>query len=140
MDLKNFRFSPAKISLYALFLVHTLTLDLLPWILVTQVVQCVTIITSCIPYLRQLLEGILSGMFLSDELRRREFRDTGSAGERRKWLSGVLSLKGLLGRTNNNKGSEKSKASGTTILKTTRLSTRSDNIEYTPRLSERCFG
>ncbi len=79
-------------------------------------------------------------MFLSDELRRRELRDTGSAGERRKWSSGVLSLKDLLGRTNNNKGSEKSKAQGTTILKTTRLSTRSDNIEYTPRLSERCFG
>lgn len=36
-----------------------------------MIVQCVTIITSCIPYLRKLLSSLPSGMYMSDELRRR---------------------------------------------------------------------
>lgn len=48
-----------------------ITLHLWKWTLCTQIVQCLTIITSCVPYLRPLLEGMQSGMYMSDELRRR---------------------------------------------------------------------
>ncbi|KAF2197263.1 hypothetical protein GQ43DRAFT_496554 [Delitschia confertaspora ATCC 74209] len=41
------------------------------WTLTTQIIQCITIVTSCIPYLRPLLESIPSGMYGADELRRR---------------------------------------------------------------------
>lgn len=47
------------------------TAELWPWVLISQVVQCITIITSCIPYLRPLLESFPSGMFMSDELSRK---------------------------------------------------------------------
>ncbi|PSN69516.1 hypothetical protein BS50DRAFT_664532 [Corynespora cassiicola Philippines] len=47
------------------------TRDLWKWSLMTQVIQCITILTSCIPYLRPLLESIPSGMYGADELRRR---------------------------------------------------------------------
>jgi hypothetical protein len=36
-----------------------------------QITQCITIITSCVPYLRPLLESLPTGMFMSDEIRRR---------------------------------------------------------------------
>ena len=52
--------------------------DLWPWILILQVVECVTIVTSCLQYLRQLLETIPSGMYMSDELRRRGHGRNGS--------------------------------------------------------------
>lgn len=48
-----------------------ITLHLWKWTLCTQIAQCITIITSCVPYLRPLLEGMQSGMYMSDELRRR---------------------------------------------------------------------
>jgi hypothetical protein len=47
------------------------TLDLWKWTLLTQIIACVTILTSCIPYLRPLLESLPSGLYGSDELRRR---------------------------------------------------------------------
>lgn len=47
------------------------TRDLWKWTLVAQVVQCITILTSCVPYLRPLLESIPSGLYGSDEIRRR---------------------------------------------------------------------
>ncbi|KAF2475868.1 uncharacterized protein BDR25DRAFT_212428 [Lindgomyces ingoldianus] len=47
------------------------TLALWKWTLMTQIVQCITILTSCVPYLRPLLESIPSGMYGADELRRR---------------------------------------------------------------------
>lgn len=37
----------------------------------TQIIECVTILTSCVPYLRPLLESIPSGLYGSDEIRRR---------------------------------------------------------------------
>lgn len=37
----------------------------------TQVIECTTILTSCVPYLRPLLESIPSGLYGSDEIRRR---------------------------------------------------------------------
>ncbi|KAF4634828.1 hypothetical protein G7Y89_g3277 [Cudoniella acicularis] len=43
------------------------------WVLLTQIAQCITIITSCVPYLRPLLVNIPSGMLMSDELRRRGY-------------------------------------------------------------------
>lgn len=139
------------------------SLDLGPWVLVTQVVQCVTIVTSCIPYLLQLVESLPSGMFLSDELRRRELRDTEHAGEGRKWSAGVVTAEKLSRKTNNgerlglpkvlrredqahgtlnslsgdedsssSRGGTTSANSQTTIWKTIRISTRSDNnIEHT---------
>lgn len=39
------------------------TYDLLPWTIISQVALCTTIITSCTPYLRQLLETLPSGMY-----------------------------------------------------------------------------
>jgi hypothetical protein len=42
-----------------------------PWVLTTQFVQCISIITSCIPYLKPLLEAFPSGMYMSDEIRRK---------------------------------------------------------------------
>jgi len=47
------------------------TRDLWKWTLIAQVVQCITILTSCVPYLRPLLESIPSGLYGSDEIRRR---------------------------------------------------------------------
>lgn len=47
------------------------TRDLWKWTLVTQIVECITILTSCVPYLRPLLESIPSGLYGSDEIRRR---------------------------------------------------------------------
>ncbi|KAL6710958.1 hypothetical protein ACN47E_006833 [Coniothyrium glycines] len=47
------------------------TIDLWKWTLLTQVIECITILTSCVPYLRPLLESLPSGLYGSDELRRR---------------------------------------------------------------------
>ena len=47
------------------------TLALWPWALVGQLAQTISIITSSIPYLRPFLEAFPSGMFMSDEIRRR---------------------------------------------------------------------
>lgn len=41
------------------------------WTLTAQVIECITILTSCVPYLRPLLESLPSGMYGADELRRR---------------------------------------------------------------------
>ncbi|CAN9116102.1 unnamed protein product [Alternaria alternata] len=47
------------------------TKDLWKWTLFTQIIECITILTSCVPYLRPLLESVPSGLYGSDELRRR---------------------------------------------------------------------
>lgn len=47
------------------------TRDLWKWTLLTQIIACITILTSCVPYLRPLLESLPSGLYGSDELRRR---------------------------------------------------------------------
>ncbi|KAF2035185.1 hypothetical protein EK21DRAFT_54871 [Setomelanomma holmii] len=47
------------------------TRDLWQWTLITQIIECITILTSCVPYLRPLLESLPSGLYGSDELRRR---------------------------------------------------------------------
>jgi hypothetical protein len=47
------------------------TRDLWKWTLTTQVIECITIITSCVPYLRPVFEAIPSGLYGADELRRR---------------------------------------------------------------------
>ena len=52
------------------------TRDISTWLLMTQVIQCITIVTSCIPYLRPLLQSYPSGLFLSDEIRRKQSRIT----------------------------------------------------------------
>jgi hypothetical protein len=41
------------------------------WTLTAQIISCITILTSCVPYLRPLLESLPSGLYASDELRRR---------------------------------------------------------------------
>lgn len=56
------------------------TLDLWKWTLMTQVIQCITIITSCVPYLRSLLEHVPSGMYSADELRRKGMTTAGVLG------------------------------------------------------------
>ena len=48
-----------------------LTTDIWPWIITSQVVQCITISTSSIPYLRPLLRAYPSGMFKNDDVRRK---------------------------------------------------------------------
>lgn len=57
------------------------TRDLWKWTLVSQIILCTTILTSCIPYLRPLLESLPSGLYGSDELRRR--RPTSDLGDSR---------------------------------------------------------
>lgn len=47
------------------------TTDIWRWTLLTQVIECVTILTSCVPYLRPIFESLPSGLLGSDELRRR---------------------------------------------------------------------
>jgi hypothetical protein len=47
------------------------TRDLWKWTMITQIIECITILTSCVPYLRPLLESLPSGMYGSDEIRRR---------------------------------------------------------------------
>jgi hypothetical protein len=39
------------------------TKDLWKWTLVTQIIECITILTSCVPYLRPLLESVPSGWY-----------------------------------------------------------------------------
>ena len=46
----------------------------------TQIIQCITIITSCVPYLRSLLEHVPSGMYSADELRRKGVNTAGVLG------------------------------------------------------------
>ncbi|KAF2637583.1 hypothetical protein P280DRAFT_530762 [Massarina eburnea CBS 473.64] len=41
------------------------------WTLLAQIIECITILTSCVPYLRPLLESLPSGLYGADELRRR---------------------------------------------------------------------
>lgn len=41
------------------------------WTLLAQIIECITIITSCVPYIRPLLESVPSGLYASDNLRRR---------------------------------------------------------------------
>ncbi|KAJ4313024.1 hypothetical protein N0V94_007151 [Neodidymelliopsis sp. IMI 364377] len=53
------------------FLSPNQTRDLWKWTLITQIIECITILTSCVPYLRPLLESIPSGLYGSDEIRRR---------------------------------------------------------------------
>ena len=79
------------------------TLDMWPWVIVTQAVQCVITIASFIPYFRPVLKSIPSGMYMGvgDELRRRGISDPGSTGESIKRLSGVLNVKKLLMKTDN---------------------------------------
>lgn len=47
-----------------------ITSDIFPWILSAQIVQTISIITSCIPYLRPLLDAFPSGMMVNDDLNR----------------------------------------------------------------------
>ncbi|KAF2726798.1 hypothetical protein EJ04DRAFT_452641 [Polyplosphaeria fusca] len=47
------------------------TRDLWKWTLTTQVVECITILTSCVPYLRPVFEAAASGLYGTDEIRRR---------------------------------------------------------------------
>lgn len=47
------------------------TKNLWRWTLLTQIIECITILTSCVPYLRPLLESVPSGLYASDDLRRR---------------------------------------------------------------------
>jgi hypothetical protein len=47
------------------------TRDLWKWTLVTQIIECITILTSCVPYLRPLIESLPSGLYASDDHRRR---------------------------------------------------------------------
>ncbi|KAL8898487.1 MAG: hypothetical protein Q9207_006670 [Kuettlingeria erythrocarpa] len=47
------------------------SLRMWPWVLISQIVLCLSIVTSCVPYLRPLMESLPSGMFMSDEIRRR---------------------------------------------------------------------
>ncbi|KAF2014376.1 hypothetical protein BU24DRAFT_463171 [Aaosphaeria arxii CBS 175.79] len=47
------------------------TRDLWKWTLTTQIIECITILTSCVPYLRPLLESLPSGLYGADEIRRR---------------------------------------------------------------------
>ncbi|KAH8728985.1 hypothetical protein GQ44DRAFT_674563 [Phaeosphaeriaceae sp. PMI808] len=47
------------------------TRDLWKWTLITQIIECITILTSCVPHLRPLFEALASGLYASDELRRR---------------------------------------------------------------------
>ncbi|MCJ1249705.1 hypothetical protein MMC30_006931 [Trapelia coarctata] len=44
------------------------TYDLWPWVIISQVIQCLTIICSCIPYLKPFLESFSSGMYSGDEV------------------------------------------------------------------------
>lgn len=47
------------------------TESLWKWTIASQFSLCMTIISSCVPYLRPFLETLPSGMYRSDELRRR---------------------------------------------------------------------
>ncbi|PVH98101.1 hypothetical protein DM02DRAFT_478682, partial [Periconia macrospinosa] len=62
------------------------------WTLTTQVIECLTILTSCVPYLRPLLEDLPSGLYGAGELRRRGTpSESGYARKREKTESYNLS-------------------------------------------------
>lgn len=46
------------------------TKDLWTWTMTTQIIECVTILTACVPYLRPLLESLPTGLYSSDDRRR----------------------------------------------------------------------
>ncbi|OAL03444.1 hypothetical protein IQ06DRAFT_243335 [Phaeosphaeriaceae sp. SRC1lsM3a] len=47
------------------------TQDLWKWTVITQIIECITIVTSCVPYLRPVFESFQTGMYGTDEIRRR---------------------------------------------------------------------
>lgn len=63
--------SATQLKYTAAFSSRHLISTLWPWILISQVIQTATMISTCAPYLKQFLEAFPSGMFQSDELRRR---------------------------------------------------------------------
>ncbi|KAF2188668.1 hypothetical protein K469DRAFT_565441 [Zopfia rhizophila CBS 207.26] len=73
------------------------------WTLTTQVIECITILTSCIPYLRPFLESIPSGLYGADELRRR--------GTSSIWYSKSKSEPYKLSNTSSTTGGTKSRKS-----------------------------
>lgn len=50
----------------------SITSEIWPWIICAQAIQTISIITSCIPYLRPLLESFPSGMMVNDDATRYE--------------------------------------------------------------------
>ena len=46
----------------------------------TQIIQFVTIVSACVPYLRPLLTSYPSGMFMNDEIRRKRTKGTYDLG------------------------------------------------------------
>jgi len=63
--------SSSQLGFTSAFESPDLSLNIWKWVLLARLTQCISIVTSCIPYLRPLLESLPTGMFLSDELRRR---------------------------------------------------------------------
>jgi hypothetical protein len=57
-----------------------ITRDIWPWILCAQLMQTTSIITSCIPYLRPLLEAFPSGMLVNDDISRQRISSQHAEG------------------------------------------------------------
>ena len=61
----------AQISFTNAFSSDDFILNYWRWALVAQISMCITILTSCLPYIRPLLASFPSGMLMADEVRRR---------------------------------------------------------------------
>jgi len=46
---------------------HSPTIDLWPFVIGTQIVQCISFVTACIPYLKPFLKSLESGLFRVDD-------------------------------------------------------------------------
>ncbi|MCJ1233180.1 hypothetical protein MMC14_001135 [Varicellaria rhodocarpa] len=62
------------------------TKTLWPFVLITQIIQCTTIITSCVPYLRPFIDAFPPDIFTSKKTRRRE----NTSGTREKYPDVLL--------------------------------------------------
>lgn len=60
-----------------------LTFDLWPMVVCTQIVQCVSLTTACIPYLQPFLMSLESGLLRGDDFRQHSKKDSSYLSERR---------------------------------------------------------
>ena len=87
------------------------TFDCWPFVVTAEVIQCLAILTACIPYLKPFMESMESGLIRADDLRRR----------------GVHGNSNGYGNSKNSKGSKSSKNFNFSLPLKDRLTSSTNN-------------
>ena len=90
------------------------TFDYWPLVITAEVIQCLAIVTACIPYLKPFMESMESGLIRADDLRRRGVHGS--------------SLGNDSGYSKNSKGSKSSKNSNLSLPLKDRLTSSTKNM------------